>query len=104
MPGEYIALVAVMMVLGIPLSAIWTNPGRTMEQIRQQTNRLRADDIKAEFEAVREEIRDLRDTSMQYDLSFDTALHQIERRLAHLERPKLNSHVDADDLNVNVGG
>jgi hypothetical protein len=42
--------------------------------------------LKAELEATRQELRNLRDTSMQYDISFDTALGRMENRVAHVER------------------
>jgi len=42
--------------------------------------------LRAELEATRQELRNLRDTSMQYDISFDTALGRMENRVAHVER------------------
>ena len=42
--------------------------------------------LRAELEVTRQELRDLRDTSMQYDLSFDTAIGRVENRVAHVER------------------
>ena len=42
--------------------------------------------LEAEFAALHEEIKSLRDTAMQYDLSFDTALQGLERRLTTVER------------------
>lgn len=39
-----------------------------------------------EIEALRNEIREMRDTTMRYDLSFDTALHRLEDRFEALER------------------
>jgi uncharacterized protein YlxW (UPF0749 family) len=68
--------------------AMFMHHRRKMEELRQKSQRLIASDIQAEFEKLRGEIRDLRDVSMQYDLSFDTALQQMEHRLAHLERPQ----------------
>lgn len=35
---------------------------------------------------LREEIKSLRDTTLQYDLSFDTALQRMEQRVERLEQ------------------
>jgi len=83
-----------LMLVGVPLLGvssiipmlIWTHHRRKMEELRMQRGRMMSEDIRAEFAAVRAEIRDLRDTSMQYDLSFDTAMQQMERRMNKLER------------------
>src|SRR4051794_30316383 len=83
-----------LMLVGVPLLGvssiipmlIWTHHRRKMEELRMQRGRMMSEDIRTEFAAVRAEIRDLRDTSMQYDLSFDTAMQQMERRVNKLER------------------
>jgi hypothetical protein len=75
-----------MVVLSIPLLAIWTHHRRKMEEIRLRRETNISDAVRAEFAAVRAEIQSLRDTSMQYDLSFDTNLQQLERRVAQMER------------------
>jgi hypothetical protein len=83
-----IVLVPVACAFSIPLIALFQHHRRKMEELRQKEQRLIAADIQAEFEKLRAEIRDLRDVTMQYDLSFDTALQQMEHRVAHLERPQ----------------
>ncbi|HZO91587.1 MAG TPA: hypothetical protein VFB38_24915 [Chthonomonadaceae bacterium] len=91
-PGEIIAFFAIVVglpvaaVFSIPLMMIWTHHQRKMEELRQQRQRMIGDDIRAEFAALRAEIQALRDTTTQYDLSFDNALQQMDRRLTHLER------------------
>ena len=83
-----------LMLVGVPLLGIssiipmliWTHHRRKMEELRMQRGKVMAEDIRTEFAAIRAEIRDLRDTSMQYDLSFDTAMQQMERRVNKLER------------------
>ena len=65
---------------------IWTHHRRKMEELRMQRGRIVSEDIRTEFATIRAEIRDLRDTAMQYDLSFDTALQQMDRRMNKLER------------------
>ena len=86
-PGEtLVALMGTMFVFGIPLSVIWTVHKRKMMEMQL---RLKGDQdvgLRPELNALREEIRALRDTSMQYDLSFDTALQKMEQRMIALER------------------
>ena len=78
--------------LSIPLVAMYQHHKRKMEELRQKNHRLIAADMQSEFDKIRAEIRDLRDVTMQYDLSFDTALQQMEHRVAHLERPQYTQH------------
>jgi len=83
---------------------IWTHHRRKMEELRMKGGRMMAEDIRTEFATLRSEIRDLRDTSMQYDLSFDTALQQMERRVSKMER---GGYVDTEastQHNVSLGG
>jgi hypothetical protein len=101
-----------LMLVGVPLvgvssiipALIWTHHRRKMEELRIQNRRLLSEDIRTEFAALRSEIRELRDTSMQYDLSFDTALQQMERRMTHLERGKYTHPEASTQHNVSLGG
>jgi hypothetical protein len=45
-----------------------------------------SDSVHSEVEALRQEVRALRDTSTQYDLSFDAALQRMEHRVQGIER------------------
>ncbi len=89
-------LEALCIIVGLPVtggiflasSALYMSHRRKMEELKHKEQRLISSDVHAEFEKLRGEIRDLRDVSMQYDLSFDTALQQVERRLVHLEKPQ----------------
>jgi hypothetical protein len=100
-----------LLTVGVPLIGvtsiipmlIWTHHRRKMEELRLQGGKLMSEDIRTEFAALRGEIRDLRDTAMQYDLSFDTALQQMERRVNKLER---SSYMDSEaptSHNVSLG-
>ena len=82
----FVIILVPLLVFSIPLLAIWTHHRRKMEEMRAQRNAQYNEEIRAEFASVRAEIKSLRDTSMQYDLSFDTNLQHLERRLAQLER------------------
>ena len=73
-------------ILSIPLLAIWTHHQRKMEELAQKRQRIMNDDVRAEFSALRAEIKSLRDTTMQYDLSFDTTMQHLDRRVGQLER------------------
>lgn len=72
-------------ILAITFAVIWSNHKRKMEELQLRRDQLISPQIEAEFAFLREEIRSLRDTTLQYDLSFDTALQQTEMRLARLE-------------------
>src|SRR5579871_6791272 len=102
-PGAWMATVlffVFMVVLptllfSIPILAIWTSHRRKMEEMRLQRQGSLGKEIQAEFAAVRAEIQSLRDTTMQYDLSFDNALQGLERRMATLER---KDYLQSDDV------
>ena len=82
------------MVLSIPLYALWTFHKRKLEEIKA---RQRSTIDKATMEAIdglRKEMASLRDTTTQYDMSFDTALRRLESRVAHIEQ-RVNSETPA---------
>jgi len=101
-----------LMLVGVPLAGvssiipmlIWTHHRRKMEELRMQGKKIVAEDIRTEFATIRAEIRDLRDTAMQYDLSFDTALQQMERRIIKIERGGLASSESSTHRNISLGG
>jgi hypothetical protein len=81
-----IEFAAVIMVFGIPMLAIWTTHKRKMLELQMQLRSQGDTGLRQEVMALREELRALRDTSMQYDLSFDTALQKIDQRMIAVER------------------
>ena len=83
---------AMLCVFGIPLSAIWTSHHRKMMELKLRLNNHGDSGLRAELEALRQEVRSLRDTSTQYDLSFDTALQRMEHRVEGIERNVLSGH------------
>ena len=86
---DLIAIVAILCIFGLPLSVpllrIWTKHQSEMMQMRL---RLQQGDghSHADIAALRQEIQALRETSMQYDLSFDAALQRLEQRVARSEQ------------------
>lgn len=80
------AIIVPGMVLLIPIIAIVTHHRRQMAQMRIETVQRQNPELRAELAALRAEIHALRDTTTQYDLSFDTALQHMERRLSAVER------------------
>jgi hypothetical protein len=84
---DYLAgIIAILCVFGIPLSAIWTYHRRKVLEMQLQLRNQGDSGIRAEIEALKQEVRSLRDTTMQYDLSFDTALQRMDHRVEGLER------------------
>jgi hypothetical protein len=69
-------------------------------QLRHTSN----DSVRAEMEAMRQEIRSLRDTTMQYDLSFDTALQRLEQRVEGIERRSISSGETSSGEISNIAG
>ena len=87
MMENILPLVAVVMTFGVPLTVIWTHHQRKMLELQSKLRQGSQDDtLRATVEALRQEVRALRDTTMQYDLSFDTALQNIENRVQAVER------------------
>ena len=86
MHGDLAGIIAILCVFGIPLSAIWTSHRRKMLMMQLQLRNQGDSGVRASVEALREEVRSLRETTMQYDLSFDSALQRMERRVDGLER------------------
>lgn len=98
MDGEFIGLVAVVLIFGIPLSGIWTYHRRKMMELklRYQSQQVTGNqNLQATVAALREEVRSLRDTTTQYDMSFDTALHRMEQRVESLERRTISQTAEA---------
>ena len=82
--------------------AIWTGHQRKMLEMRLQLQNQGDTGLRAEVETLRQEVRSLRDTSMQYDLSFDTALQRMEKRVEGVER-RTGATTAADTNTINLG-
>ncbi len=83
------------MIFAIPIVAIWTRHQRKMAEIQAMRGPQVDLNMQTELQALRNEVRSLRDTTMQYDLSFDTALQNMERKHEGLERKVQNMQHDS---------
>lgn len=79
-----------LIVLSIPLALVWSSHKRKMLEIHL---RYKASDpqLQAQIEALRGDIQALRDTSMQYDLSFEATLQRLETRVQSLEAQRITN-------------
>lgn len=101
--GEIIGLTSVVLIFGLPIIWIWTEHQRKVLQMKLQLNKQGDTDLRTEFEALRQEVRSLRDTTMQHDLSFDTALQRMEQRVERIEgRGSITAPAD-DQVRIGVG-
>lgn len=91
-------------VLAIPLTLIVTYHRRKMEELRLQREHHLSEEVRAELAAVRAEIQQLRDTTMQYDLSQEAALERVEHRLNYLERQPGPRRYETETQNITLGG
>lgn len=72
------------LLTSIPVVAILTAHMRKLAEIRSRASG--DEKLQATVEALRQEMRELRETATQFDLSFDAALERLERRIERLER------------------
>jgi hypothetical protein len=92
----------ILVIFSIPLLAIWTGHKRKMLELQLRLRGETDNNVRHELNAMREEIRMLRDTTMQYDLSFDTALQSMEKRMTLIER-RVNQSEQSDAQNIQLG-
>jgi hypothetical protein len=55
--------------------------------------------LRAEMAEVKQKLTELRDVTTQYDMSFDSALHRVESRLANVEQ-RLQSAEETNTIQV----
>lgn len=92
------------MVFSIPLLMIWTHHRRRMEELRLQRQAQVPTEIRAELQSMRAEIQSLRDTTTQYDISFDSSLQRFESRLTRLETGATTGQAAAQHESTWAGG
>jgi len=96
-------VIAIIMVFSIPLAGIYAGYRHKMMELKLQLRNQGDSNLQAQVEALRQEVRSLRDTTMQYDLSFDTALQRMEARVEGLERRSGLGQDDTPSVQVNAG-
>jgi predicted nucleic acid-binding Zn-ribbon protein len=101
-PEMIVALSGTVFVFGIPIMIIWTTHKRKMLELQLRLQNNGDNSVRAELNALREEMRALRDTTMQYDLSFDTAIQRMEQRMNAIERQK-NTQESATPQEIQLG-
>jgi hypothetical protein len=74
------------MLLSIPIYGIYAYNRRKVDELKARQSVQIAEETRLALEGLRKEIAALRDTTTEYDVSFDTALHRIESRVAHMEQ------------------
>jgi hypothetical protein len=89
-----VALAGMGFVFGIPLSLVWTYHRRKVLEIQLRLKQDADTSVRSSVDALREEMRNLRDTTMQYDISFDNALQRLEQRVDHLERSRQTTETE----------
>ncbi len=87
---------AILMVFGVPMIAIITSHRRKMLEMKLRATNTGDESLRMAVESLRAEVRSLRDTSTQYDMSFDNALQRMERRVDSLENHALSSRAEVD--------
>ena len=63
---------------------------KTLEA-RSQNSQAPDNALRAEMAEVKQKLTELRDVTTQYDMSFDSALHRVESRLATVEQRLQNT-------------
>ncbi len=94
--GDWVSLAAVLLIFGTPIIAILSAHHRKLVEIKARMKASVDQEVKAEIQALRQEIMDLRDTTSQYDVGFDNALKRLEMRVQQLETRS------ADMINASV--
>jgi len=82
---------AIVFVFSIPLVAIVTSHRRQVLEMKLRLHNRGDEALRATVEQLRAEVRSLQDTTTQYDMSFDSALQRIERRVDSLENHAISS-------------
>lgn len=88
------------MLLAIPFFAIGTHHKRKLEEIRARQKVAITEETRAAIEALRQEFAALRDTTTEYDISFDTALHRLESRTVNLEQRMQGIEQEAERVQI----
>jgi polyhydroxyalkanoate synthesis regulator phasin len=84
------------MAFGVGVIAIIAEHFQKIAQIKADAQKRASGEMANVIEALRREVAQLRDTTTNYDLSFDSALQRLESRVERLEgRVSANEQVSA---------
>ena len=83
--GDLIGLVSVVMIFSVPIIAIMSSHRKEMLEMQMQNGGVNDTALRAELERLREEVKNLRDTTTQYDMSIDHTLQTLGNRVTALE-------------------
>ena len=91
------------LVLMIPIVAILTHHRRKLEELRLRQKVTINEETRAAIEGLRKEFTALKDTTTEYDVSFDTALRRIESRMGTVEQRVLHLEQRQEIVRLGVG-
>jgi uncharacterized membrane-anchored protein YhcB (DUF1043 family) len=81
-----VGMVVVLLLFGgIPITAIILEHFQKMKRLEVAKAKQGDSNLKAQLDAIRREIADLRQTSTEYCLSLDSNLQNLQAHIAHLE-------------------
>jgi len=101
--GEEVAMAAVCFLFGwIPLKVIFNHKQRMAEIRARETGDAAA--LREDIDALRAEVKALRDTAMKFDLSFDHSLTEVQRRLDTLELRRMAGSTEPETQTQRLGG
>ena len=83
MAGGFAVITA---VFSIPLYALWSYHKRKLEEIRSKRDVHIAEETRRAIADLREEMKQLRDSTSAYDVSLDNALERLESRIETVEQ------------------
>ena len=99
-----VSIFGVMFVFGSPVLVVHAilRHKQRMRELDRGLSPVSDANLRLEVEKLRQELRQLRDTTSQYDISFDTALQNMERKYETMDR-KLESNQRQYDHEIRVG-
>jgi len=101
--GEEAAMVAVLCLFGwIPLKVIFNHRLRMAEIQARKTGDSKS--LREDLEALRAEVKALRDTATKFDISFDATLDSLQKRVDTLETRRPVSPAETTGQSQHLGG
>lgn len=81
----------------------WLKYRQNVVEARFKTMQQTDDSVMAELRDMKRQVAELRDTSTQYDMSFDAALQRMESRMVHIESRVTHLEERTDAVGVQRG-